>query len=592
MAWLTGWAYRKEVTLSRASGAVTDYQMKVLIGESSGAVGEDIDCGGHCASTFNDIRFTASDGETLLDYWIESISGTTPNQLATVWVEFDSIDTSATTFYMYYGKADAAAGSNGVNTFIVFDDFERGSNGDSISGDAAWTIWGTVTISTSQAYGGSRSAQFRGNATLPQCSRAATASGSISVRFRVYKDGTSDFLHNHGDGTTRCILRLEADEDISVFDGATYVDKGNITANAWHLYELNNWDWTNKTVDVWYDEAKLVDNCDISYTNSSIANLIHFYNNVTTTTSYTWLDDVIVRNWLSVEPAWGSWGAEATSSYPGGIDPYPTDVASGDNIPSLDWNVYSTAACALESKIGVNDSTVNTSLDWKLFSAGSYNPGHKHTELYDSNGILLVDNSRTSDTFNASSVSAIWVDAVKYIFPASIDTRNAYVRYDPATTSLILSADDSQSPGLVVPKSSDETVTNSTLQNDNVLKFDVEASAFYRFEVFLLTEGNSAFDIKMNYDVPAGGAMYWHTLGTSYTAEAATGGTPGVAKAAGETLARGLNTLTEEIGYYVSGVYVGGANSGTVTLQWAQNSTGATGTTVKEGSMQITQRLD
>src|SRR5574343_578802 len=109
MSWLTGWNYRKSITLSRSSGAVTNYQMKLLVGESSGATGENVDCGGLCLSTFNDIRFTKSDGTTLLDYWIESITGTTPNQLATVWVEFNSIGTGATSFYMYFGKSDASA---------------------------------------------------------------------------------------------------------------------------------------------------------------------------------------------------------------------------------------------------------------------------------------------------------------------------------------------------------------------------------------------------------------------------------------------------------------------------------------------------
>ena len=119
MAWLSGYNYRKSITLSRASGAVSNYQMKLLLGESSGATGEDVDCGGYCLSSFNDLRFTSSDGTTLLDYWIESISGTTPNQLATVWIEFDSIGTGATTFYMYYGNSGASAVSNGTNTFEI-----------------------------------------------------------------------------------------------------------------------------------------------------------------------------------------------------------------------------------------------------------------------------------------------------------------------------------------------------------------------------------------------------------------------------------------------------------------------------------------
>jgi hypothetical protein len=127
MGWLTGWTYRKTITLSRPLGAVANYQMKLLVGESSGAVGYDVHCVGHCLSTFDDLRFTTSDGTTLLDYWIESLTGTTPNQLATIWVEYDLIGTGDTTFYMYYGNASATAVSNGPNTFIFFDDFLGGS---------------------------------------------------------------------------------------------------------------------------------------------------------------------------------------------------------------------------------------------------------------------------------------------------------------------------------------------------------------------------------------------------------------------------------------------------------------------------------
>ena len=150
MAWLADYGYRKSITLSRASGAVTNYQMKLLVGESSGATGETVDCGGKCLSSFNDLRFTTSDGTTILDYWIESISGTTPNQLATIWVEFDSIGTSDTTFYMYYGNNDAVSVSNITNTFIIGDDFERGNNGDTIGGDWTETV-AHAHISTTHA---------------------------------------------------------------------------------------------------------------------------------------------------------------------------------------------------------------------------------------------------------------------------------------------------------------------------------------------------------------------------------------------------------------------------------------------------------
>ena len=122
MAWLTGWLYRKKITVTNP---VASYQTRVLVGESSGATGEEVDCGGKCQPDFDDIRFTGADGSTLLDYWIESITGTTPNQLATIWVENNA--TPDAILFLYYGKSDATAVSSGANTFPFFDHFDDAS---------------------------------------------------------------------------------------------------------------------------------------------------------------------------------------------------------------------------------------------------------------------------------------------------------------------------------------------------------------------------------------------------------------------------------------------------------------------------------
>jgi hypothetical protein len=93
------WQSRKAITVTNASAS---YQSKILIGESSGATGEDVDCGGLCRKNFEDLRFTGADGTTALPFWVESITGTTPNQLATIWVKNDA--TPSTTLYMYYNN--------------------------------------------------------------------------------------------------------------------------------------------------------------------------------------------------------------------------------------------------------------------------------------------------------------------------------------------------------------------------------------------------------------------------------------------------------------------------------------------------------
>lgn len=71
---------------------------------------------------FDDVRFTSSDGTTLIDYWLES---KTNSVTANFWVKIPSVPASPnkTTIYLYYGNPSAGSASNGNNTFLFFDDF-------------------------------------------------------------------------------------------------------------------------------------------------------------------------------------------------------------------------------------------------------------------------------------------------------------------------------------------------------------------------------------------------------------------------------------------------------------------------------------
>lgn len=127
MAWLTGYLYRKKVPInSTAAGTQTNYQMKLIVGESSTASGIDVHCENRCQNFPNDIRFTDTNGTTKHDYWIEtgSSNGTTPNQKVTIWIEIASIPhPGSVDLYMYYGKSSDYGESNGNNTCVFFDDF-------------------------------------------------------------------------------------------------------------------------------------------------------------------------------------------------------------------------------------------------------------------------------------------------------------------------------------------------------------------------------------------------------------------------------------------------------------------------------------
>ena len=75
----------------------------------------------------SDVRFTHSDGTTVLKYWVESWSSA--SQLAYVWVRVPSLVNGDTTIYLYYGNAGATSASDGTATFDFFDDIFCGVPG-------------------------------------------------------------------------------------------------------------------------------------------------------------------------------------------------------------------------------------------------------------------------------------------------------------------------------------------------------------------------------------------------------------------------------------------------------------------------------
>lgn len=312
MGWLGGWLYRKPITLSRASGAVTNYQMKLLVGESSGASGEDVDCGGLCASDFDDIRFTTSDGITLLDYWIESISGTTPNQLATIWIEFDSIGTSATTFYMYYGNAAASAVSSGVNTFLKFDDFESYGVGDTCSN---WNISvASFVCDNTQYYETSKSGKATTSGTAYKNVSVTFASAITEPRVFVAVRPTVTnrdfrFSLNDSSGNTTAHVIFDSDGNIKYFHGSTWTTIQAYSANNWYMLEFRNFNYTTYKFDLLINGTLKVNQGSFWGTAGSNLKLFLIYHD--STAIYSWhVDYLRIGKYYSTEPAWGSWGAQ------------------------------------------------------------------------------------------------------------------------------------------------------------------------------------------------------------------------------------------------------------------------------------------
>ncbi len=121
-AWLYGWSYRKLHIINNATGAGTNYQIKIIVVNGTGVDDNNtVYTNNNTRAYFGDVRFTDDDSFTVLDCWMETVN---MGINATFWVEIaDDLSTSPVTIYMYYGKSDASTTSHGASTFLYFNDF-------------------------------------------------------------------------------------------------------------------------------------------------------------------------------------------------------------------------------------------------------------------------------------------------------------------------------------------------------------------------------------------------------------------------------------------------------------------------------------
>jgi hypothetical protein len=149
-----------------------------------------------------------------------------------------------------------------------------------------------------------------------------------------------------------------------------------------------------------------------------------------------------------------------------------------------------------------------------------------------------------------------------------------------------------------IAKTADETITSSTtLQNDDHLVLPVVANAVYTFDLdlYMIDAGDFTGDFKMTFTCPTGATFDMHGEGAHATSF--TGGTSSdgewigklATTSAGATLAFGVGTGLTAV--RVHGRLVMGGTGGNFQLQWAQNASDASGTTLKAGSFMTMNRV-
>jgi hypothetical protein len=137
------WSKRKLVTINNTLNPndLTGYQIQLSVPYDS-----------DMKNDFSDLRFTSSDCQTDISYWIETY---TPSTSAVVWVKVPSINASSTeTIYMYYANPTATSESNPDETFDVFVDFSRdGVNSYGGSQDVHSSQWEIIDNTTLRMWG-------------------------------------------------------------------------------------------------------------------------------------------------------------------------------------------------------------------------------------------------------------------------------------------------------------------------------------------------------------------------------------------------------------------------------------------------------
>jgi len=109
------WQYRRTISLKPAIVEADTVVKVTLTPEVMGKPYLNMTADG------SDLRFTAPDGKTLLNYWVESWDN---NGTSKVWVKVPDVGTDK--IIMYYGNPNAKSLSDGEGVFDFFDDFDNG----------------------------------------------------------------------------------------------------------------------------------------------------------------------------------------------------------------------------------------------------------------------------------------------------------------------------------------------------------------------------------------------------------------------------------------------------------------------------------
>lgn len=207
---LDGWTKYREVLIDNGLPTeLKDFQVAV-----------DVKYDADMSPDYSDLRFTDASGTEILPYWIEWDTGPVN---AYIWVRVPVIAADdITTIRVYYGNPNAASASDGLATFLFFDDFEAPVL-DAVKWKTTAPVevsFGRLLITKGAVYTAKPAESFQGTrleARLNYKSENASQSTMMASQGQVPGNGLAYAWHANGS----CILN---DGDKNVFQGAIWSD--------------------------------------------------------------------------------------------------------------------------------------------------------------------------------------------------------------------------------------------------------------------------------------------------------------------------------------------------------------------------------
>jgi len=298
--WNVSWKYRINSTLNNVPSGGYTYQLMVHSGSGTNNQ-TDVYLNGHGASNFKDIRFVLNE-TTELDYWIEdNLSDTTR-----VFIDIPSNGT----IYMYYGNPNVETTSDisSIDSFVFYDDFEDGDVSD-------WDCYTYV---------------YQGSANC-----ALEAGYNSTYSYRSY--AMNSWIAGDENHATVCEMRYTYSLDSGANYKLSVYLKGEVSGTFTHknYFKINDTTYWSSSSDVsWtYKEFNISE-----YAGTDILLKFGGYaysGNSEEDKAWLWIDNVIIRKYISPEPEWQTWSTEETeTTFTEGVTQYNSQrklVRTSDN---------------------------------------------------------------------------------------------------------------------------------------------------------------------------------------------------------------------------------------------------------------------